>query len=48
MAQHKIARMKCLRLEAGTVTRDQEPMADLVPQQLDSTNGRKFTPKLWI
>jgi hypothetical protein len=29
MTQQKIARMKCLHLEAGAVTRDEEPVAIL-------------------
>ena len=48
MTQQKIARMKCLRLEARAVTRDEEPMADLISQELDRTDGRKFTVKFWI
>ena len=48
MTQQKIARMKCLLLEAGAVTRDNEPMADLISQQLDRADGRKLTAKFWI
>lgn len=40
--------MKRLHLEAGAVTRDQEPMADLISQELDRTDRRKFTAQLWI
>jgi hypothetical protein len=48
MTQQKIARMKRLQLEAGSVTRDEEPMADFISKQLNRTDGRKFTAKLWI
>jgi hypothetical protein len=48
MTQQNIARMKGLCLEAGTVTRDDEPMADLISQQLDRADGRKLTAKFWI
>jgi hypothetical protein len=48
MTQQKIARMQCLHLEAGVVTRDEEPMADFISQELDGTDGGKFTAKLRI
>jgi hypothetical protein len=48
MTQQKIAQMKCIHLEAGAVTRDEEPMADLVSQELDRPDRRKFTAKFWI
>jgi hypothetical protein len=48
MAQQKIARMKRLHLEAGTVTRDDEPMDDLISQELDWTDRREFAAKFWI
>jgi hypothetical protein len=48
MTQQKIASMKCLRLEAGAVTGDEEPMADLASQEFDRTDGGKLTAKFWI
>ncbi len=48
MTQQKIARMKRLPLEAGAVTRDNEPVADLVSQQLNPADRRKFAAKSWI
>ena len=48
MAQQKIARVKRPHLEAGAVTRDEEPMADLLSQELDRTDRRKFAVKFWI
>jgi hypothetical protein len=48
VAQQKIAGMKRLHLEVGAVTGDEEPVADLVSQQLDGTDGGEFTAKLWI
>jgi hypothetical protein len=40
--------MKCLYLETWAVTRDEEPMADLISQELDGTDGGKFPAKLRI
>lgn len=48
MTEEKIARLKCLHLEAGAVTRDEEPMAALICQKSDRTDERKFTVKFWI
>src|SRR5580658_518562 len=48
MAQQKIARMQCLHLEAGAVTRDDQPMADLISQQLNPAKRRKLAAKSWI
>jgi len=40
--------MKCLNLEAGAVTWDEEPIADLIPEQFDLTDRRKITVQFWI
>ncbi len=48
MTQQKIARMKCLHLEAGAVTRDEKPMADLLSQELDRAERREFAVKFWV
>ena len=45
MAEQKIAGMKSLELKAGAVTGDDEPVADFISQELDGTEGRKFTAK---
>jgi len=48
VAQQKIAGVKCLRLEGGAVTRDEEPMADLISQELDLAEGREFAAEFWV
>ena len=42
MPQKKIASMKCLHLKARAITRDEQPMADLVFQQLNRAKRRKL------
>ena len=46
--QQQIARAKGFYLKVWTVTRDEKPVADLITEELDRTDGREFAAELCI
>jgi hypothetical protein len=46
--QQQIARMKGFYLKVRAVTRDEKPVANLITEELDSTDGREFAAELCI
>jgi hypothetical protein len=46
--QQQIARMKGFYLKVRAVTRYEKPVADLITEELDRTDGREFAAELRI
>jgi hypothetical protein len=46
--QQQIAGVECLCLKARTVAWNEKPMADLIAQELNGTDGGEFPAKCWI
>ena len=48
MPQQQIGRVKGFCLEVRAVARDEKPVGDLIAEQLNRADGRKFAAEPWI
>ena len=48
MPQEQIAHMKGFYLKVRAVTRDEKPVGNLIPEELDRADGRESSAELWI